>query len=75
MGWRASLWYQLQALGTGNYLSPGGGKDFRGITWFSGEQKGGPVVAENPKGGIAENVGRIQGGTIPGEIAKVIKSY
>jgi len=41
-------------------------------------------VTENPKGGIAENFGRIQGGTtqiclenedIGGEIAKVIKSY
>ena len=33
-----------------------------GITWFLGEQKGGSVVTENPKGGIAENFGRIQRG-------------
>ena len=29
-----------------------------------GEQKGGSVVTENPKGGIAESFGRIQRGTI-----------
>ena len=33
-----------------------------GITRFLGEQKGGSVVTENPKGGIAENFGRIQRG-------------
>ena len=33
-----------------------------GITSFLGEQKGGSVVTENPKGGIAENFGRIQRG-------------
>ena len=33
-----------------------------GITWFLGEQKGGSVVTENPKGGITENFGRIQRG-------------
>ena len=52
-----------------------------------GEKKGGSVVAKNPKGGIAENFGRIQrveplkfawkmktyGGG--GGVAKVIKSY
>ena len=31
-----------------------------GITRFLWEQKGGSVVTENPKGGIVENVGRIQ---------------
>ena len=31
-----------------------------GIIWFLGEQKGGSVVTENPKGGITENFGRIQ---------------
>ena len=40
----------------------GGAEDFRGITWFLGEQKGGSVVTENPKGGITENFGRIQRG-------------
>ena len=33
-----------------------------GITRFLGEQKGGAVVTENPKGGIIENFGRIQRG-------------
>ena len=33
-----------------------------GITWFLGEQKGGSVFTENPKGGIAENFGTIQRG-------------
>ena len=37
----------------------GGGRILGGITWFLGEQKGGSVVNENPKGGIAENFGRI----------------
>ena len=35
-----------------------------------GEQKGGSVVTENPKGGIAENFGRIQTGghsNLPGK--------
>ena len=45
----------------------GQGEDFffggGGITWFLGEQKGGSVVTENPKGGITENFGRIQRGT------------
>ena len=31
--------------------------------WFLGEQEGGSVVTENPKGGIAESFGRIQRGT------------
>ena len=31
-----------------------------GITWFLGVQKGGSVVTENPKAGIAENFGRIE---------------
>ena len=30
------------------------------ITLFLGEEKGGSVVTENPKGGITENFGRIQ---------------
>ena len=50
-----------------------------------GEQKGGSVVTENPKAGIAENFGRIQSGDHSnllgkgrrggegGEIVKVIK--
>ena len=33
-----------------------------GITCFLGEEKGGSVVTENPKAGIAENFGRIQSG-------------
>ena len=32
------------------------------ITLFLGEEKGGSVVTENPKGGITENFGRIQRG-------------
>ena len=42
-----------------------GGEGLRivgGITSFWGEKKGGSVVAENPKGGIAENFGGIQRG-------------
>ena len=48
-------------LGTGHYLSPGGGgkEDFEGITRFLGEQKGGSVVIENPTGEITENFGTI----------------
>ena len=37
-------------------------EDFRGITLFLGEQKGGSVVTENPKGEITKNFGRIQRG-------------
>ena len=33
-----------------------------GVTYFLGEQKGGSVVTENRKAGIAENFGRIQRG-------------
>ena len=32
------------------------------IYWFLGEQKGGTLVTENPKGEITENFGRIQRG-------------
>ena len=58
-----------------------------GITWFLGEQKGRSVVTENPKGGIAENFGKMKRGyhsSLLGKwryagggagIAKVIKSY
>ena len=58
-----------------------------GITWFLGEQEGGSVVTENPKGGITENFARIQRGDHSislgkwrhvgrkGGIAKVIKCY
>ena len=57
-----------------------------GITWFLGEQNGGSVVTENPKGEISENFGRItaEGGplkfawkmrTSVGRIAKVISCY
>ena len=56
------------------------------IYWFLGEQKGGTLVTENPKGEISENFGRIQRGTtqiclenedVRGRrgIAKVVKSY
>ena len=38
----------------------GGWTILGGITWFLEEQKGGSVVTENPKGGITENLGRIQ---------------
>ena len=44
--------------GTGHYLSPAGGwgggggrRILRGITWFLGEQEGGSVVTDSPKGG------------------------
>ena len=48
-------------LRTGHYLSPREGRgDFRGGHLILEEQKGGSVVTENPKGGIAENFGRIQ---------------
>ena len=52
-------------LGTGHYLSPGDGgrRILGGITWLLGEQKGGSVVIENPKVGIAGNFGRIHRGT------------
>ena len=42
------------------FIAWGLGRIFGGITWFLGEQKGESVVTENPKGGIAENCGRIQ---------------
>ena len=51
------------------YLGPviiyrlGRAEDFGDTTWFLGEQRGGSVVTENPKGGITENFGRIQRGT------------
>ena len=32
--------YAIYVLGTGYYLLPGGGRNFRGITRFVGEQKG-----------------------------------
>ena len=41
------------------YRLGGRGRILGGITWFLGE-KGGSVVTENPKGGIAKNFGRIQ---------------
>ena len=66
----------------------GGGIVFLGggITLFSGEQKGGSVVTENPKGEITENFGRITAEgrqlkfawkmkTLGGRIANVIKCY
>jgi len=37
----------------------GGAENFRGDHLIVGEQKGGSVVTENPKRGIAENFGRI----------------
>ena len=49
-----------------SYLAPviiycrGSAEDFGVITLFLGEEKGGSVVTENPKGGITENFGRIQ---------------
>ena len=54
------------SLGTGHYLSPvggGGSEDFGGDHLILGEQRGGSVVFESPKGGgITENFGRIQRG-------------
>ena len=38
------------------------GRILGGITLFLGEQKGGSVVTENPKGEITKNFGRIQRG-------------
>ena len=40
----------------------GGAEDFRGGQLIFGWKKGGSFVTENPKGGIAENFGRIQRG-------------
>ena len=62
----------------------GGGGFYGGITRFVGEQGGGSVVIENPKGGIVESFGFRAGSTQiclknegmgRGVIAKVIKSY
>ena len=54
-----------EKLGTGHYLSNGGGAGGAGgeVTWYLGEQKRESVVTENPKDGITENFGRIQRGT------------
>ena len=51
--------------GTGHYLSPGGGdrRILGGITWLLGEQKGGSVVIEIPKGGSLETLEGFRGGT------------
>ena len=40
-------------------MGGGGGREkiVGGITWFLGEQKGGSVVTENPKGGITDSEG------------------
>ena len=78
----------ISYLGTAHYLSHwgrgGGRRILAGINWFLEEQKGESVVTESPKGGIAENFGRVQKGNHSnllgkwrhGEgIAKVIKSY
>ena len=34
-----------------------------GITWFLGEQKGGSVITENPKGGSLKTSEEFRGGT------------
>ena len=60
--WSTATWEADSHLGTGHYLSPGGRSILGGITWFLGKQKGGSVVTENSKGGIAENFGRVQRG-------------
>ena len=40
------------------FIAEGGWeKILGGITWFLGEQKGGSVVTENPKGGITDSEG------------------
>ena len=44
------------------FVALGGGEDFRGDHLIFRRTKGGSVVTENPKGGIAENFGRIQRG-------------
>lgn len=59
------LFSEEEKLGTGHYLSNGGGGAggrmiFGGITLYLGVQKGESVVTEKPKEGITENVGRIQ---------------
>ena len=43
------------------YRLGGGAEDFRGITWFLGEQKGGSVVTENPKGGSLKTLEEFRG--------------
>ena len=50
-----------------------GGGGFRGDHLILGEQKGGSVVTENAKWGIAENFGRIKGG--PLKFCWKIKTY
>ena len=49
----------------------GGKKDFRGDYLIFGRlQKGGSFLTDNPKGGIAENFGRIQRGDYSNLLAK-----
>ena len=48
----------------------GGRRILEGITWFLGKQKGRSIVTENPKGGITENVWRIQRGDHSNSLGK-----
>ena len=48
----------------------GGTEKFRGDHLILGEQRGESDVTENPKGGIAENFGRIQRGDHPNLLVK-----
>ena len=41
----------------------GGQRILGGITWFLGEQKGGSVITENPKGGSLKTSEEFRGGT------------
>ena len=49
-------------LGTGHYLSPAGVGGRKGQFIFARTPLGFSVVTENPRGGIAENFGRIRRG-------------
>ena len=58
---------ELKRLGTGHYLPPEGEENFGGDHLIFRRKKKhhkGSFVTENPKGGITENFGRIQGGTL-----------
>ena len=95
LSWLSSLSTRNRELSSGTWIYsivrdwslfiPSGGENFRGDHLIVGEQKEGSVVTENPKGGIAENFGRIQRVDHSnllgkwrhgaGDVARVIKSY
>ena len=52
------------------FIAWGGAKNFGGDHLTFRRTKGGLVVTENPKGGVTENVGRIQRGDHPNLLGK-----